>query len=215
MWDFWWKKRQWDRFSFEDVGFSLSISFYQCNTQIFIYKLLLPEGQRSGKWKRSKKEVLAEIVEHSIDNRFHFFRQCFKMLNNYLSLSVLYWDTSEILTEDSRALPQHQSAVIASCLEITNKRATSTFFLELTSFTYLFFLKVFFNFRCSILSTRKPRHLSLHPKLFVPRHTVPSCLFKSVFMATTSWKPELQCLEKPVLASILHATPRRRRSGSM
>jgi len=37
MWDFWWTKRHWDRFIFEQFRFPLSVSFHQCSRFIFYH----------------------------------------------------------------------------------------------------------------------------------------------------------------------------------
>jgi hypothetical protein len=51
-----------------------------------------------------------------------FFSPGFKMLKHYLSLSVLSYNTAEILNEDSRTLELHYAALIVSCLGVTNAR---------------------------------------------------------------------------------------------
>jgi len=43
--------------------FPLSVSFHQCSTLIFIYLLLLLEGQTGEPWKSSKKAISFGIGE--------------------------------------------------------------------------------------------------------------------------------------------------------
>ena len=45
IWDLWWTKGHWDRLFSEYLGFPLSISLHQCSVLIFVYTLLLPNGQ--------------------------------------------------------------------------------------------------------------------------------------------------------------------------
>jgi hypothetical protein len=45
-------------------SFSLSVSFYQCFILIFIYMLLVPEGETGEAWEPSKNSTLPEIREH-------------------------------------------------------------------------------------------------------------------------------------------------------
>ena len=54
MWDFWWTKLQWEWF-FSECFCLLWLSFRQCSIPIFIYTLLLSEGQREA-WEPSKKQ---------------------------------------------------------------------------------------------------------------------------------------------------------------
>ena len=57
MWELWWTK--WHRERFfppEYFSFSLSVSFHQCSIFIFIYMLLLPDGQAGEAWEPSKKQ---------------------------------------------------------------------------------------------------------------------------------------------------------------
>jgi hypothetical protein len=54
MWDLWWTKWHWDRFLSEYFSFPLSVSFHHCSILIFIYILLLPEGQMGEAWEPSK-----------------------------------------------------------------------------------------------------------------------------------------------------------------
>jgi len=54
-WGLWWEKWHWDRIFFDYFRFALSISFHQFSTIIFIYMLLLSEGQTGETWKSSKK----------------------------------------------------------------------------------------------------------------------------------------------------------------
>jgi len=51
MWYLWWKKWHWYRFFSAYVGFVLPILFQQCSMIIFIYMLLLPEGQTGEAWE--------------------------------------------------------------------------------------------------------------------------------------------------------------------
>jgi hypothetical protein len=43
------------------VGFSLSVSFHKFSILIFVYILILPEGQTSEAWELKKSSVLWEI----------------------------------------------------------------------------------------------------------------------------------------------------------
>ena len=54
-WGLWWEKWYWDRIFSDYFRFALSISFHQFSTIIFVYKLLLSEGQTGGTWKSSIK----------------------------------------------------------------------------------------------------------------------------------------------------------------
>jgi len=51
MWDLWWTKWHWYKFFSAYVGFALPIPFQQCSMIIFIYMLLLPEGQKGEAWE--------------------------------------------------------------------------------------------------------------------------------------------------------------------
>jgi hypothetical protein len=51
MWNLWWTKWHWYRVFSAYVGFALPIPFQQCSMIIFIYMLLLPEGQTDEAWK--------------------------------------------------------------------------------------------------------------------------------------------------------------------
>jgi hypothetical protein len=44
--------------------FLLSVSFNQCPTFIFIYMLLLPEGQTDEGWGLSKHNAVSQLGEH-------------------------------------------------------------------------------------------------------------------------------------------------------
>ena len=46
--------------------FPLSVSFNQCPTFIFIYMLLLPEGQTDEGWELPKRNALSELGEHRV-----------------------------------------------------------------------------------------------------------------------------------------------------
>jgi hypothetical protein len=50
--------------------FLVSVSFHHCSILIFIYVLLLPEGQTSEAWGPSKSSAHSEIAAHWIDNYF-------------------------------------------------------------------------------------------------------------------------------------------------
>jgi hypothetical protein len=43
------------------LGFTLSVSFYQCPIILVIYKLVLAEGQKNESWEHSKENAVSEI----------------------------------------------------------------------------------------------------------------------------------------------------------
>ena len=51
--------------------FSLSVSFHQRSTLIFIYMLFLPEGQTGETWEPSKRTALTEIAERWVEKYCH------------------------------------------------------------------------------------------------------------------------------------------------
>jgi hypothetical protein len=51
-------KWQWDGSYCEGFSFPLSVSFHQCSIGVFIYMLILPEGQRSEAWETTEKATL-------------------------------------------------------------------------------------------------------------------------------------------------------------
>jgi hypothetical protein len=55
--------------------FRLSVSFYQCSILIFIYMILLPEGQTGDTWEPSKKQC-------SFGNRGSFDRKIFFLFHS-------------------------------------------------------------------------------------------------------------------------------------
>jgi hypothetical protein len=67
MCDFWWTKWHWDQSFSGYFGFQCQ----QCSMLIFIYKVLLPEGQTVEAWEPSKNNGLSEIREHWIQKYFH------------------------------------------------------------------------------------------------------------------------------------------------
>jgi len=50
------------------LRFSLSVSFHFCSILIFIYTLLLQEGQRGEAWEPYKSNVLSAIGENWVEN---------------------------------------------------------------------------------------------------------------------------------------------------
>jgi len=69
----WLSKGQWNRFFSQHFSFPLSLSAHQRATLIFIYMLLLPEGQMSESRLSAKHNVISAIGEHWIDREFHLF----------------------------------------------------------------------------------------------------------------------------------------------
>jgi len=64
MFDLCWTKSHWDRLFSQYFRFTLSVSFHQCFTLIFIYTLLLPDEQTSEVWKPSKKKFFFGNQKH-------------------------------------------------------------------------------------------------------------------------------------------------------
>ena len=58
------------RVSLRVLQFSLSLSFHQCYILIFIYMLLLQEGQTGDAWGLPESNALSEIGGHWIENYF-------------------------------------------------------------------------------------------------------------------------------------------------
>jgi hypothetical protein len=58
--DMWWTLWHLDRFFFECLGFTLSVSLHQGCFIAFIYKLLFPEGQVGDAWKPLKTNAVSE-----------------------------------------------------------------------------------------------------------------------------------------------------------
>jgi hypothetical protein len=65
----WWKKCHGESIFSEYFCFSLSVSFHRFSFLIFIYMLLLPEGQTVKIVDLSKNNVPSEIGVHEIDNK--------------------------------------------------------------------------------------------------------------------------------------------------
>jgi len=60
--DLWWTKLGLGQvFSSKYFGFPMSVSFHQCSLLVFIYTLLLSEGQTGEAWEPSKKLNSSEI----------------------------------------------------------------------------------------------------------------------------------------------------------
>jgi hypothetical protein len=75
-----------DRVFFEYFSFPLPISFHQCSVLIFIYMLLLPEGQTGEAWEPFEKQSsFSEIGEHWIEKNLYCF--CLQTVN-----ITLFWD---------------------------------------------------------------------------------------------------------------------------
>jgi hypothetical protein len=54
------------------VGVQLSVSLHQCFTVVFIYLLLLLEGQTGEAWGHSKNNGVSEIDERWIGKKWHW-----------------------------------------------------------------------------------------------------------------------------------------------
>jgi hypothetical protein len=144
------------------------------------------------------------------------FPPVFKMLKYYLCSSVLSCDTAE---NSNRRLQINVATLISSDCVLVKKYiwATLTFSLELNSFTYfspkVFLISVAPTF---LVSSSRCLFRSSQPLRLVTPSCVPSCVYSNIrFVATNSWRKELQCLGKKVFTSFLylHAMSWRRWSG--
>jgi hypothetical protein len=54
------------------VGFLVAVLFHQCSILIFIYMLLLPEGQMGEIWEPDKNVTVPEIGEHWVGKYLYF-----------------------------------------------------------------------------------------------------------------------------------------------
>ena len=84
MWHLCWTQCHWDRFFSKYFGFPLSVSFHQYSILIFIYMLLLSEGQMV-KPGNLQSNALSEIGEHWI--RKHFPNVFCWSSNGYLNIT--------------------------------------------------------------------------------------------------------------------------------
>ena len=61
MWDLLWTKWHCDRFLSQYIRFPLSVSSHHCSILIFIYMLLLPDGQTSEAWEPPKNQFKKNV----------------------------------------------------------------------------------------------------------------------------------------------------------
>ena len=79
-------------FSLDLFCFSLTLPFHQCSTPIFIYTLLLSEGQTDEAWEPSKKQC--SFGKHWIEecSVFKGLKQIFKLMTSSLCSTAFLED---------------------------------------------------------------------------------------------------------------------------